>query len=60
MTIYSHCKRKRIFLISQATISMIYFPNTSAPCAEVEAGNCFSSPGGAEAESEALSACMSQ
>lgn len=39
------CKRKRIWLISQATISMIYFANTSALCAEVETGNCFFLPG---------------
>lgn len=41
------CRRKRIWLISQPTISVIYFSNTSSVCWGRE-GELFSSPGGAE------------
>lgn len=41
------CRRKRIWLISQPTISVIYFSNTSFVCWGRE-GELFSSPGGAE------------
>lgn len=41
------CRRKRIWLISQPTISVIYFPNASSVC-RGRGGELFSSPGGAE------------